>query len=83
MVRWVVVARELVKEYLTPDGKCRMCNSKLLEPGKTPPLRRLNIVYKHFKEKHSDVLENVRKRLAEERPALALEAYFPRPQESS
>ena len=67
-ISWTKIAKILL-EYVTDDGRCRICGEGVLPPGRKakPNLRDLSAVYRHFKERHRKIhYEARRKALGEE-----------------
>lgn len=59
---WSKIAKVLKEEYVTEDGVCKICNSKI-EIEEDNRFKTLSNIYKHFKEKHPDIVEQVREKL--------------------
>ncbi|NPA70022.1 MAG: hypothetical protein GXO26_04375 [Crenarchaeota archaeon] len=59
-VVWSKIAKVLKEEYL--DGmKCKVCGESI--PEAESQFKLLSNIYKHFKEKHPDVIEEVKSKL--------------------
>jgi len=43
--------------------KCKVCGEEIEEGGENA-LKTLNNIYKHFKEKHPDIIEQVKEKLS-------------------
>jgi len=56
-VVWSRIAKELKEKYVE-GTKCKLCGEEI--PEGENALRTLNNIYKHFKEKHLDVVEKVK-----------------------
>lgn len=62
-VTWSKIAKVLRDEYL--EGmRCKICGDEI-EEGENA-LKTLNNIYKHFKEKHPEVIDEVRKKISAE-----------------
>jgi len=62
-VTWSKIAKVLRDEYL--EGmRCKICGDEI-EEGENA-LKTLNNIYRHFKEKHPEVIEKVRERISAE-----------------
>ncbi|NPA23751.1 MAG: hypothetical protein GXO26_06510 [Crenarchaeota archaeon] len=60
-ITWSKIAKVLKEEYM--EGmKCKVCG-KEIEEGENA-LKTLNNIYKHFKENHPDIIEQVKEKLS-------------------
>ena len=65
-VNWVKIAQVLMKEYLTIEKggyTCKLCG-KAIEVEGDNVFSRLSSIYKHFKEEHSHVVEQVKSKVS-------------------
>ena len=60
-ITWSKIAKILREEYI--EGlRCKICSEEIPEGENV--LKTLNNIYKHFKEKHPEIIEQVKRRLA-------------------
>ncbi len=55
-LHWTKIAKTLLERYLDCEGRCRICREKLIS-SPTSKMTMLSIVYRHFKERHPDKME--------------------------
>ena len=58
---WSKIAKVLKEEYVE-GTKCKVCGSEI-EEGENA-FKTLSNIYKHFKEKHPEIIEEVKSKLA-------------------
>jgi len=59
---WSKIAKVLREEYVLDGNKCKVCGATI-EEGENM-FKTLSNIYKHFKEKHPEVIEEVKAKLA-------------------
>ena len=59
-ITWSRIAKELREEYVE-NGRCKICGEHVEEGDNV--LKILNTIYRHFKEKHVEIVEKVRESL--------------------
>jgi len=77
-MRWAKVAAELRDLYVEERGgrgKCRLCGEQLYDSN-LQAFKKLREIYKHFKEKHPDKLNEVKQRLAKREAPLLIDLVF-------
>lgn len=62
-ITWSKIAKILTERHL--EGiKCKICNTEIEGLAtETNALKKLNIVYKHFKEKHPEIINQIKQEL--------------------
>jgi predicted methyltransferase len=60
-IPWPKIAKELMNEYVE-GTRCKLCNGEIEQSDNR--FKMLANVYKHFKEKHPEKIEEVKQRLA-------------------
>jgi len=55
---WPVIAAAIKREYIE-GGKCKICKEEIVK-GEELPFKQLLKIYKHFAEKHKDVIDKVK-----------------------
>ncbi len=61
-VNWIKIAQALEKEHVTKSGEiytCKICNTEIV-PEKNTPFSRYAAIYRHFKEKHPHIIEQIK-----------------------
>ncbi len=63
-ITWSKIAKVLREEYI--EGlRCRVCGEEIPEGENV--LKTLNNIYRHFKERHPEIVEEIKRRLASEK----------------
>ncbi len=61
-VNWVKIAQILEREHVTKTGEtytCKICNAEIV-PEKNTAFSRYAAIYRHFKEKHPHIIEEIK-----------------------
>ena len=74
-VKWATVASELKKQYVE-NGRCKLCGDVLVT-GKDLPFKVLRNIYRHFNEKHPEIVKELKEKLSKIRPIYAFDRVFP------
>jgi len=60
-VVWTTIASKIRRQYIEEDGKCKVCGEVIPLEESLP--RTLSNIYKHFKEKHPEIVEEIKQSL--------------------
>jgi len=61
-VNWVKIAQILEREHVTRTGEaytCKICNAEIV-PEKDTAFSRYAAIYRHFKERHPHIIEQIK-----------------------
>ncbi len=61
-IRWATIAKYCLKMYIE-GRRCKLCGETLDLPETAPVPKKLYFVYRHFKEKHPDIVNDLKNRL--------------------
>ncbi|NPA99883.1 MAG: hypothetical protein GXO10_00750 [Crenarchaeota archaeon] len=68
-ITWSKIAKVLREEYI--EGlRCRVCGEEIPEGENV--LKTLNNIYRHFKERHPEVIDEIKRRLSSGEARLSL-----------